>query len=247
MRKESNCLRNALLNSFFITPKFVLFRLVSIEKLLTADGSHTLFSSKFNEIYHSRHGAIQESNHVFVQHGLMQVKTRPIRIFELGFGTGLNAFLAFLFAQNHSIDVHYEGVELYPIENDIAQSLNYADELCAGKFKHEFLQLHTSLWNQSHQLSVNFTFIKKHISIADYQPAINHFDVIFFDAFAPDVQSELWSEKMFAKMYAILKPGGILCTYCAKGIVRRAMQGAGFVVQRQPGPPGKREMLVAFK
>jgi len=218
-----------------------------IEKLLTADGSHTLFSPEFNEIYHSRNGAIQESNHVFIQHALAQIEKENIRVFELGFGTGLNAFLAFLFAQNKGKHIHYQGVELYPIAIEIAQSLNYADELEGGKFKPEFLQLHTASWNETHALGNNFSFQKNHISILDYLPAANDVDVIFFDAFAPDIQSDLWSEAVFKKMYAMLKTGGRLSTYCAKGNVRRAMQAAGFKVERTPGPPGKREMLVAVK
>ena len=218
-----------------------------IEKLLTADGSHTLFSPEFNEIYHSRNGAIQESNHVFIQHGLAKVEADTIRVFELGFGTGLNAFLAFLFAENNGKQTHYEGVELYPVAIELAQSLNYADELEAGKYKPEFVQLHAASWNETHRLGNNFTFRKNHVSVTDYQPAANDVDVIFFDAFAPDIQSDLWSEVMFRKKYAMLKEGGRLSTYCAKGNVRRAMQAAGFKVERHAGPPGKREMLVAVK
>ncbi len=249
----------------------------NIQKLLTADGSHTLFSPEFNEIYHSRNGAVQESNHVFIQHGLAQIKSDAVRVFELGFGTGLNAFLAFIYAEKNGKQIYYEGVELYPVEIELAKSLNYADVIdCfgnssnylpregdseggnqklnfrsslseAGKFKSEFLQLHTASWNETHQLGNNFSFRKNHISILDYQPVANDFDVIFFDAFAPDIQSDLWSENMFQKMYAMLKVGGRLSTYCAKGNVRRAMQAADFKVERHPGPPGKREMLVAVK
>ena len=220
---------------------------MALEKIVTADGSHTLFSDRFNEIYHSRHGAIQESEHVFIQHGLAQVHAPALRVFELGFGTGLNAFLAFLFAEQHGRQIHYEGVELYPVATDVAASLNYADELEAGKYKAQFLQLHTASWSEVHQLGSHFSFAKHRIAAMDYQPEAAAFDVIFFDAFAPDVQSDLWSETMFQKMFAMLKAGGRLSTYCAKGSVRRAMQAAGFKVERHPGPPGKREMLVAIK
>jgi len=217
------------------------------KKLLTADGSHTLFSPEFNEIYHSRNGAIQESNHVFIQHGLAKEEADTISVFELGFGTGLNAFLAFIYTENTGKQIHYEGVELYPVAIELAQSLNYADELETGKYKPEFVQLHTASWNETHRLGNNFSFHKKAISILDYTPVAKDVDVIFFDAFAPDIQSDLWSENVFEKMYAMLKQGGRLSTYCAKGNVRRAMQAAGFKVERHPGPPGKREMLVAVK
>lgn len=220
----------------------------SAEIILTGDGSNTLFSPQFNEIYHSRHGAIAESKHVFIENGLAQFSHEPIHVFEVGFGTGLNALLAWDFAESNKKCITYFGVELFPVQISIALQLNYAntfnDQIIT---KDIFHQLHQSSWNKAFPIGDYFLFQKQHVNVLDLEMTSNRFDVIFFDAFAPAAQHELWQLNLFEKMFDALNCNGILVTYCSKGSVRRTMQAAGFVVEKLPGPPGKREMLRARK
>lgn len=216
----------------------------SISILTTGDGSQTLFSIQFDEIYHSRNGALTESQHVFVQHGLMNVNKPLIKVFEVGFGTGLNALLCAHYAQQNNISIEYTGVELYPVGDTIASQLCYHEALVDCPI--ETVALHNAPWNERVTLATNFSLRKIQQSFVDVQ--LNEtYDVIFFDAFAPEKQPELWDLSVFQKCFALLAEGGVLTTYCAKGYVKRNMQEAGFRVEKVPGPPGKREMLVAFK
>jgi tRNA U34 5-methylaminomethyl-2-thiouridine-forming methyltransferase MnmC len=216
----------------------------SISILTTGDGSQTLFSIQFDEIYHSRNGALTESQHVFVQHGLMNVNKPLIKVFEVGFGTGLNALLCAHYAQQNNISIEYTGVELYPVDDTIASQLCYHEALVDCPI--ETVVLHNAPWNERVTLTTNFSLLKIQQSLVDVQ--LNEtYDVIFFDAFAPEKQPELWDLSVFQKCFALLAEGGVLTTYCAKGYVKRNMQEAGFRVEKVPGPPGKREMLVAFK
>ena len=215
--------------------------------IVSEDGSHTLYVEALDEHYHSTHGAIQESNHVFIEAGLKQVNNslETIRIFEVGFGTGLNAFLSLLYAEENKKHIYYSSVELYPLNIDIAGKLNYANILSPDK--HDlFLKLHSSDWNEELKISEYFTLNKRSISLENIN-ITDKFNLIYFDAFAPEKQPELWTADIFNRMYDILLPGGILTTYCAKGQVRRNMIEAGFTVERIPGPPGKREIMRARK
>jgi len=211
------------------------------ELKLTEDGSHTLFVQEIDECYHSTHGAIQESRHIFIEAGLKQCPKKEIRILEIGFGTGLNAFLTLLEAEGSEKQIHYTTLELYPVEIETALLLNYPEELAPGR-RHEFEKMHTAGWNVEMPVTPFFTLNKIE---ADFTGFVfkDKFDVVYFDAFSPEKQPEMWSETLFEKIYLHCNSGAVLTTYCAKGNVRRAMQAAGFAVERLPGPPGKREML----
>ncbi len=214
--------------------------------ITTADGSHTIHLTEWDEQYHSKHGAIQEAYHVFIKNGLSLFENREISILEIGFGTGLNALITFLEAPKLELRVQYTGVEKYPVTPDEVKALNYLDELRAGKFREQFQSMHDGAWEKDISISDTFQLhkIQKDFKDLDFEDA---FDLIYFDAFGARVQPELWTETIFAVMFKALKKKGILVTYAAKGSVRRAMQQVGFTVERLPGPPGKREMLRAVK
>jgi tRNA U34 5-methylaminomethyl-2-thiouridine-forming methyltransferase MnmC len=218
--------------------------------LLTKDGSHTISIPEMGVTYHSTHGAIQESIHVFIEAGLQYYLSKNkkdiITIFEMGFGTGLNPLLTLLKAETLQQKISYHTIELYPLlQQEIAQ-LNYCAQLGRIDLESLFKQLHTSNWNEGIQLTEKFSFLKINQSIINHK-ANFLVDIIFFDAFDPSVQPALWSKEIFEKAYLMLSKAGVLVTYCCKGDVRRAMQAAGFLVTRIPGPPGKREMLRAEK
>ena len=213
------------------------------EIIITSDGSTTIYIPEWGEHYHSTHGAIQESNHVFIKHGLNFLKpNQNINILELGFGTGLNCFITYLSAKEHDLNIDYTGVEAYPLKIEELQQLNYVTELNAIKATEVFDQMHLLPWEEKHHISEFFTLVKQEKFIEAINDH-NKYNLIYFDAFGPEVQPELWTEIIFYNMYSALKPGGILVTYSAKGSVRRAMQAVGFSVERLAGPPGKREML----
>lgn len=216
------------------------------EILQTADGSTTIHLPDWNEQYHSKHGAIQEAYHVFIKNGLDQVSSRKISILEIGFGTGLNAFITFLEAQNTSKIIDYVGVEAYPVLASEIDQLNYVTQLKAENNKAIFDEFHQSSWETKHPISSFFSLTKRQQFFQDIDDE-NAFDLIFFDAFGARVQPELWTEHVFEKMYKALKNNGILVTYAAKGSVRRALITVGFKVERLQGPPGKREMLRGVK
>lgn len=211
----------------------------------TADGSHTLFVPHLNEHYHSVNGAVQEAEHVFLNEGLRECKQSEISVFEVGFGTGLNAFLTALYAKQHQKKISYTSIEAFPLSIELIEKLNYASQNDLSLYR----KLHEVEWQTEQQLSDYFSLTKLEADFTkyDFSGLKNQFDLIYFDAFAPDVQNMMWTQDLFNSMYAICKPNAILTTYCAKGIVRRSMQAAGFVVERIPGPPGKREMLRARK
>lgn len=221
------------------------------EIITTADGSSSIRMVEWNENYHSQHGAIQESYHVFIRNGLeywtaTNPKNKEISILEIGFGTGLNAFITYLETDKMDVQVYYEGVEAYPISRTEAKQLNYVSELKAGFSEDIFLKMHDVSWDENHQLGNHFTFKKRLHRFEEITDSAK-FDLVYFDAFGANVQAELWTISMFKKMYLLLKKSGILVTYAAKGSVRRAMLDAGFRTERLPGPPGKREMLRATK
>jgi len=219
--------------------------------LTTGDGSVTIHIPEWNEQYHSKHGAIAEAQHVFIKTGLhhfLSQKSKdvkvPLAILEIGFGTGLNAFLTLLEAKNLSVKIEYTGVEAYPISVSEISKLNYASLL--GESIGIFKKLHESTWEIPSEISDNFQLTKKKKLFSEIK-AVEAFHLIYFDAFGARVQPDLWTEVIFTIMYKALLPKGVLVTYAAKGSVRRAMQAVGFIVERLPGPPGKREMLRATK
>ncbi|WP_298344883.1 tRNA (5-methylaminomethyl-2-thiouridine)(34)-methyltransferase MnmD [uncultured Algibacter sp.] len=224
------------------------------EIIQTADGSTTIHLPDWNEQYHSKHGAIQEAYHVFIKHGLhhyyhseqSEESQKDITILEIGFGTGLNAFITLLEAQKLKLSINYKGVEAYPVSEDEIKALNYIDALKAKKNETDFQKLHDVSWEEKHQINNNFILIKQKQFFSEIKDSEVH-NIIYFDAFGARVQPELWTEAIFKIMFKALKPNGVLVTYSAKGSVRRAMQAVGFTVERLPGPPGKREMLRAIK
>ncbi len=217
--------------------------------ITTSDGSKTIQIEDWDEQYHSIHGAIQESRHVFIKTGLYHFlelyKPTAINILEIGFGTGLNAFLTALEAKTQGVQIHYEGVEAYPVLADELEQLNYASLIDADQHI-IFDALHTVSWEVLHSMTSQFSLKKRQQFFTDVEDK-NFFNLIYFDAFGARVQPDLWTESIFKRMFNALKINGVLVTYSAKGSVRRAMQAVGFVVERLEGPPGKREMLRATK
>jgi tRNA U34 5-methylaminomethyl-2-thiouridine-forming methyltransferase MnmC len=213
----------------------------------TADGSHTISIPDMAVTYHSRHGAIQESMHVFIDAGFRQLKSdddRPVAILEMGFGTGLNALLTLMEQQSAMPGRHiwYYSVEAFPLEMEVVETLNYCQLLGHEELQETFLQMHLCEWNQPAAITPHFT-LTKHLLKLDQYISDKLFDCIYFDAFAPNAQPELWTKAIFLQLWQMTIPGGILVTYCSKGDVRRALQAAGWMVEKIPGPPGKREMV----
>jgi len=266
-----------------------------IQLIETSDGSHSLFVPSLNETYHSRHGAVQESQWVFIKQGLdfarpplreiPELSSRGMvpersrgRILEVGFGTGLNALLAMRWAEEHRVHVHFTSLETNVLAIEVAEQLNYYETALSEEtafersreqlssqqspvpergsnaltnprvqnIRERFLQMHSSPWNEDVAITPHFTLHKAQREVQS-EVSDSHYDVVFFDAFGPPTQPEMWTPAIFQRMFRALKSGGILVTYCAKGQVRRDMQSVGFTVERLPGPPGKREMLRATK
>lgn len=211
----------------------------------TSDGSHTLFVEELNETYHSTNGAVQEAMHVFIQQGLLWKAStieKGLAILEVGLGTGLNAWLTAIHAD---CKVQYVGVEAFPVEQDLLAALNY--EKFFPEYARIFKELCSVEWGTSIDLTKHFTIKKLHQQIQLTELEINHFDLVYFDAFGPAVQKEMWSLEVLAKIHAGLKEGGALLTYSAQGQFRRDLKTLGFVIEALPGPPGKREMTRAIK
>lgn len=217
--------------------------------ITTADGSKTIHIEDWNEQYHSKHGAIQEAQHVFIKEGLQHYnaknKSTSVDILEIGFGTGLNAFLTLLEADNIKSKINYVGVEAYPVSMDDINQLNYV-ELISADNETVFNKLHTVSWGKEHEITSKFKLQKRQQFFSEIKDN-NAFDLIYFDAFGARVQPELWSKSIFETMYKALKPNGVLVTYAAIGEVKRNMKALGFMVERLKGPPGKRHMLRATK
>ena len=217
---------------------------MKLEILTTGDQSPTLYNEELNETYHSRHGARQESEHVYIASGLDElVHLDTIRVFEMGFGTGLNILLAHQFARKQQTRLELTSIELFPLEKEVWSQLDFSIN---QEEKEVFSQLHELPWEQNQELSPLFSLLKRKTALADIEYA-NAFDILFFDAFGPDKQPHLWTPEIFTLLYNALDQNGIMVTYSAKGQVRRDLQSVGFEVERIPGPPGKREMLRARK
>ena len=225
--------------------------------ILTEDGSHTVSIPEMNVTYHSIHGAIQESQHVYIEAGLKFLVSssapQQINIFEIGFGTGLNILLTFIEAEKRKVKIYYETVETFPLTEEEVKQLNYCQHLNRDDLQTIFQKFHSCEWGKEIQLSPSFYFKKKNSSLLNLPvrqtgfELLKHFELIYFDAFDPKVQPELWTKRFFDKIFSILSPDGILVTYSSKGDVRRAMLASGFSVEKIPGAKGKREMIRAAK
>ncbi len=216
--------------------------------IITADGSHTLSSEYFKDNYHSTNGAIEESRHVYIEAGLnyiLEQNKTEVKILEIGLGTGLNAFLTIIEAEKKNLNIHYCAIEAFPIEENIFKELNYPKIL--NYSSDIFSKLHTqNASNIYFPITQNFSLSKIISKIEDVESK-EKFDLIYYDAFAPTTQPELWNEEVLRKMYNYLNIGGILVTYCAKGSFKRALKSVGFMVERLPGAAGKREMTRAIR
>ena len=216
------------------------------EVIITDDGSTTIRIPEWDENYHSTHGAIQEAKHVFIKNGLDLFKEHEaVVILEIGFGTGLNAFITFL----ETIDkqrIEYVGVEAYPVAAEEILQMNYVSELQANQYQEVFNKMHSCDWETKNIISNNFQLTKRKQFFQDIEDK-NKFDLIYFDAFGFPLQPELWSEAIFKKMFDALLPKGTLVTYACRSSIKNAMLSVGFSIEKLPGAPGKREMLRATK
>ncbi|SDL75015.1 tRNA U34 5-methylaminomethyl-2-thiouridine-forming methyltransferase MnmC [Catalinimonas alkaloidigena] len=220
-----------------------------LQLITTGDGSPSLYHTELDETYHSRRGAVTESDYVFIQRGLVPATevSDPVRVFEVGFGTGLNALLTLRYAEEHQQAVVYHTIELYPLAPSLWQALTFPPPLDQPTDRQWFRQLHESPWGQALLLTPHFTFQKIEGDIHTYPSATAAYDVVYFDAFAPQKQPDCWQPDVFHRLYTMLRADGALITYCAQGAFRRTLQATGFKVEKLPGPPGKREMVRAWK
>jgi tRNA U34 5-methylaminomethyl-2-thiouridine-forming methyltransferase MnmC len=213
--------------------------------VITEDGSHTIYIPELDEHYHSVHGAIQESEHIFIRSGYDTCSANPMRIFEVGFGTGLNAFLTSLKASEGTRKIIYSSIEKYPLDVDFVRSLNYTSQY--GKKGSDIFDLiHSAPWNTETELSSFFSLLKVEADLIAFAPE-GKYDLIYFDAFGPDKQPLMWSAEIFRKLSDATEKGGIFVTYSAKGEVKRNLKACGFEVSLLPGPPGKRQIIRAVK
>ncbi|MBI1286418.1 MAG: tRNA (5-methylaminomethyl-2-thiouridine)(34)-methyltransferase MnmD [Flavobacteriales bacterium] len=213
----------------------------------TKDGSQTILNEALSSTYHSRHGALTESEHVFIDKGLRTQLSRgkkEVFILEMGFGTGLNALLTEKELQGSDVKVDYHTLELFPLPEEVWKDYQLPAELNSSR--EVFEKFHQVEWNRSVAIRDGFSLTKHQVSLLDFEPTVG-FDLVYFDAFEPETQPELWTQEVFERIFSWMNPEGILTTYCCKGYVRRNMLAAGFQVEKVPGPPGKREMIVATK
>lgn len=220
-----------------------------LEIKVTADGSPTIYSPDLNEHYHSINGAFTESKHVFIDAGFLEKQKaglQNINILEIGLGTGLNLMLTKKYNSAFAGKLVYHALEPYPLEFDMIIGLEKFDLKNFGIDPSIFSYIHKEPFEQEISMGSDFVFYKINKTLENFLPC-SHYDLVYFDAFGPQVQPEVWAEENFRKLYHCMNPSGILVTYCAKGAVRRSMQAVGFTVERLPGPPGKREMLRATK
>ncbi|MBW8243346.1 tRNA (5-methylaminomethyl-2-thiouridine)(34)-methyltransferase MnmD [Muricauda oceani] len=214
--------------------------------ITTGDGSKTIQIEDWDEQYHSKHGAVQEAYHVFIDHGLRLFQNRKIHLLEIGFGTGLNALITLHEAATQNLQIDYVGVEAFPVSMEEVNQLDYCKQLEFEGLQQAFQQMHSGPWEKPIAITPDFSLLKQKKDFKQINQQ-NLFNLIYFDAFGARVQPDLWTEEIFSKMHQALTIGGVLVTYAAKGSVRRAMQAVGLTVERLPGPPGKREMLRAVK
>lgn len=216
-----------------------------IKIIVTHDGSQSLYNEALNETYHSIHGAINESIHVFIKNGFNYVlqsnKQEPIAVLEIGFGTGLNTLLTVTESSSVKKKVSYTALETYPLPENIWMKLKYPDP------QQIFNNLHQASWEEWNEISTDFKLLKKRQSLQEANLPQKEYDLVYFDAFAPNKQPEMWEVPILHKVVEAMKPGGVFITYCAKGQLKRDLKSLGLIVESLPGPPGKREMVRAIK
>jgi tRNA U34 5-methylaminomethyl-2-thiouridine-forming methyltransferase MnmC len=217
------------------------------EIITTKDGSKSIYIPEIYENYHSTHGALQESLHVFIKSGWDEVKTNSCNILEIGFGTGLNAIITLIAGRNENKTVHYTGLDAYPVTMEEVELLKYDELEGIIPFSESFQKLHLAKWEETIEINEQFTLMKIKQKMEDFIPEKGVYDLVYFDAFGPRAQPFMWTIEVLQKMYDALSTNGIFVTYCAKGDVRRNLMSLGFKVEKIPGPPGKREMLRARK
>lgn len=217
----------------------------------TKDGSHSIAIPEWDVTYHSVHGAIQESMHVFIKAGLEKKISddpgRPLRILEMGFGTGLNALLTLLYATTNKVQIDYTTVEKFPLGIELVERLNYCGELNCPELKEQFSLMHKCKPGEAVEINSFFSFTRLETDLSLLPEEVSNIDLIYFDAFAPTAQPELWTGEIFHLLWQRCNRGAVLTTYCSKGVVRRNMEAAGWKIEKIPGPPGKREMVRATK
>jgi len=220
-----------------------------IKIIITGDGSSSIYVPDLDEHYHSTFGAIQESEHIYIGAGLNSLadSLECIDILEVGLGTGLNALLTFCEASKRHLKINYTGIEAFPLSQEFYQKINYPEMLPNFQCKQAFLNLHQLSWDCVHDLSDDFSLLKIHAELQKTYLQENKFDLVYFDAFSPDSQPEMWNIEIFKKIYKAMKNRGVLVTYCVKGIVKQSLKKAGFTIEKLPGPAGKREILRATK
>lgn len=220
-----------------------------VQLVFTADGSPTLFVPEFNEHYHSKHGALNESQHVYIEHGLMELakNTKEVSVLEVGFGTGLNALLTYRALQKEpALKINYHALEPFPLPPAIIESLAESGFLAGEEEEIFFRSIHRVKSGAKNNLGLDFLFVLEQKKLEAFETS-QKFDLIYFDAFAPRVQPELWGEEIFLKLFSLLNSEGILISYCAQGAFKRNLKSAGFRVEVLPGPKGKREITRARK
>ena len=211
--------------------------------MITEDGSHTIYIPEMDEHYHSVHGAIQESLHIYIEQGLLQTTKTDLSVLEIGFGTGLNVYLTYCYSQERNISVNYICLEKYPLNEAEYSVLNYPDSIFP-EYSTIFNLMHKSDWGETIEIQERFKFKKIKADLLTFQfDEKPQFDLVYYDAFAPGKQPEMWTDQLLHKVAATVKPDGIIVTYCAKGAVRRSLADAGFSMERIPGPIGKKEIL----
>ena len=224
---------------------------MKVELIQTRDGSHSLLVPEMNETYHSTHGAITESQYVFIKQGLeyylsQNPDNEVLNVFEVGFGTGLNALLTAEFATSKNITVKYTSLEKNPLAGEVIEAINYPS-LMGGDAQQIFNSLHDADWGSGIEINAHFELEKIQTALQDYSVEGEKFNVVFFDAFAPSKQPEMWAKEMLQKTFDLLLPSGVLVTYCAQGQFKRDLTSCGFEIEKLPGPPGKAEMTRAEK
>jgi len=219
------------------------------ERITTGDGSATLFVPALNETYHSRHGALAESRHVFIEAGLkaafLKFGTR-LNVLEVGFGTGLNALLTLQEARKHGIELWYTALELNPLSPDLLDGLDYARASGHPDDEAIFRRMHDIPFNVAGEVAEMFVLEKRMVDVREFSDSPYRYHLVYFDAFAPKVQPELWTPEVFKRLHDVMAPDGVLVTYSCKSDVRRCLEESGFRTEKIPGPPGKREMLRAY-
>jgi len=219
-----------------------------LQMIITGDGSHSLLNTALDETYHSRHGAVQESIYVFInkglEHWLNQKGSSSVSILEIGFGTGLNALLTAQYSRDHSIKIEYSTLEAFPVEENIWTQLNYTD---SPESKDLFRKLHEAEWNKPQDISPEFKLTKLHDTLQQVGLNEGSFDIIYYDAFAPNKQPEMWEYAALEKVAKSMRSHAVFVTYCAKGQLKRDLRSLELSVETLEGPPGKKEMIRATK